>query len=78
MFLVVGDDEGGRLRHRLVDGDDDDTGLGGFLKACLDAGRIGRVDDNGVHLGADQVADVLELAGGVGVAVGDVELRHLA
>ena len=39
---------------------------------------IGRVDDDGVDAGVDQVADVLELAGGVGVAVGDVERVDLA
>ena len=48
------------------------------LSAGLDAGRVGRVDDDGVDAGADQVADVLELAGGVGVAVGDVERGDLA
>ena len=48
-------------------------GVGRFLERRLDAGRIGRVDDDRVDAGADQVADVLELAGGVGVAVGDVE-----
>ena len=46
--------------------------------AGVDAGRIGRVDDDGVDAGADQVADVLELAGRIGVAVRDVELGDLA
>ena len=72
-FLVVRDDVGRRLGDGLVDGDDDDAGVGRFLERRIDARRIGRVDDDGVDAGADQVADVLELAGGVGVAVGDVQ-----
>ena len=61
--MVVGDDVGGRFGDRLVDRDDDDACFRRFLERRLDAGRIGRVDDNGVDSGADQVAQVFELAG---------------
>src|SRR3712207_8132506 len=40
--------------------------------------RSGRVDDDGIHAGGDEVADVLELAGGVGVAVRDIERIDVA
>ena len=78
LLLVVGDDVGGRLGDRLVDGDDDDALPVASFERGVDAGWIGRVDDDGVDPGADQVADVLELAGRIGVAMGDVELGDLA
>ena len=77
-FLVVRDDVGRRLGDRLVDRDDDDAGVRRFLERRIDARRVGRVDDDGVDAGGDQIADVLELAGGVGVAVRDVQRLHLA
>ena len=77
-LLVVRDDEGGGVGHRLVDGDDGDALLGGLGERGRDAGGVGGVDDDGVDAGGDQVAEILELAGGVGVAVGDVEARDLA
>ena len=79
LLLVVGEVVGGRARSR--------PGRRRRRRcrpswppssAGLSAGRVGRVEDDRVDAGGDQVADVLELAGGVGVAVGDVELGDLA
>ncbi len=62
----------------LVDGDDDDAGVGRLLERGADAGRVGRVDDDRVDAGGDEVAEVLELAAASVFAMRDVERGDLA
>ena len=78
VFLVVRDDIGRRVGHRLIHRHHHDPGLVGLLERGIDAGGIGGIDDDRIHLGADQVADVLELARGIGIAMRDVQRGDLA
>jgi hypothetical protein len=73
LLLVVRDDVGRGLGHRLVNGDHDDPGVGRLLDRVVDPFGVRGVHHNGVHARLDQVADVLELPRRVRVAVSDVE-----
>ena len=70
VLLVVREVVGARGADRCVDRDDGDAGVDGFVDGRVERVRVRRVDDEGLDALGDQVADVGELAGRVGLRGG--------
>ncbi len=78
LLLVVGDQIGIGIGHGLVDRDDRDACFSGLGQGRVHRVRTDRVDDDRVHFGSDEVPKILELTGGIGVAMVDRELGDFA
>src|SRR3954451_14593748 len=78
LLLVVGHEVRAGLRDGLVDRDDGDALVERLLDRRVDGVRADGVDDDRVDALGDEVADVLELAGSVGVPMRHGELADLA
>ena len=76
--LVAGHDIGFRRADRLVRRDDDDPLVRRRLDDAVQRLLVGRIDDDGVDAGRNQRAQVGDLLGRSGFAIGENDLRNQA